>query len=545
MQASRSPVPSPAQSAPVSAHETWLLRELNDASREIHRSLSLDAVLRVVTDSARRIVGSRHAVTSLAGRGDDEPSLAVSSGAAHGHPTHVRASDLGLHAKVCRQNIPMRLTPDQVSASEAWSRLVEDPERSLPPGGWLAAPLVASDGSNLGSIQLTDKADGTFTEADEATLVQLAQMAAVAVENARLYETALDARGRLAWTARVERLRAAELRAVIEAMGDAVFLCDAHGTVRLTNPAADEVFTDRPVRDLDDLLSRFEGGRTGDLSAGPVELRLRQRPRRWMELSRYDVDGPVGSDAAGSDLSGWIVVMRDVTEARDAQAQREAFLGILSHELRTPITTIYAGSKVLAREPRLAGETRNDLAADISSEAERLYRLVEDLLVMSRAERGVLELAWEPILLQRVAVDAMRLEAANWPGTTFTFDAPDDLPAIAGDQTYVEQVVRNLLSNAAKYGPPDATVEVVLTPVDGSIVLRVLDRGAGFGETEGDDLFELFYRSPATAAQHAGAGIGLFVCRRLVEAMDGRIWARPRPGGGSEFGFSLPFWRED
>jgi len=231
--------------------------------------------------------------------------------------------------------------------------------------------------------------------------------------------------------------------------------------------------------------------------------------------------------------------MRDISASRRARAQREAFLGILSHELRTPITTIYAGSKVLAREEPLHSTTRQELAADISAEAERLFRLVEDLLVMTRVERGVLQLANEPVLLQRVLAAAIRLEAAHWPTTRIQMTGPTDLPAVTGDPTYVEQVIRNLLSNAAKYSPHDATVEVRLEDAGDEVIARVLDRGRGFQSAESDDLFELFYRSPATAAQASGAGIGLFVCRRLIIAMGGRIWARPRPDGGAEFGFAL------
>jgi two-component system, OmpR family, sensor histidine kinase KdpD len=237
--------------------------------------------------------------------------------------------------------------------------------------------------------------------------------------------------------------------------------------------------------------------------------------------------------------------MRDITNAREARAQREAFLGILSHELRTPITTIYAGSKVLAREETLDPETRRELATDVSAEAERLFRLVEDLLVMTRIERGVLQLATEPVLLQRVVGAAIRLESAHWPTTRIRLAGPVDLPAVAGDATYVEQVIRNLLSNAAKYSPPDAIVEVRLEANDEEVACRVLDRGRGFQSDETDDLFDLFYRSPSTAAQAAGAGIGLFVCRRLVTSMGGRIWAKPREGGGAEFGFSLGRYLED
>lgn len=237
--------------------------------------------------------------------------------------------------------------------------------------------------------------------------------------------------------------------------------------------------------------------------------------------------------------------MRDVTTARHARAQRDAFLGILSHELRTPITTIYAGSKVLARDEPLDERTWRGLAADISGEAERLFRLVEDLLVMTRVERGGLQLTNEPVLLQRVLAAAIRLEMSHWPETRIRLSESADVPAVGGDATYVEQVARNLLSNAANYSPPGEDIEVHIREEGDDVAVRVLDRGGGFASDEADDLFELFYRSPATAAQASGAGIGLFVCRRLVTAMGGRIWARPRPGGGAEFGFTLRRYTEE
>ena len=222
------------------------------------------------------------------------------------------------------------------------------------------------------------------------------------------------------------------------------------------------------------------------------------------------------------------------------------FRSILSHELRTPITTIYAGSKVLARTAgQDTDELVRDLATDIAAESDRLFRLVEDLLVMTRVERGALNLANEPVLLQRVLTGALRLEEGHWPDARFHLHGPNDVPAVAGDATYVEQVARNLLSNAAKYSPPGDPIEVRLEEAAGEVVVRVFDRGQGFGPGEADDLFELFYRSPSTAAQASGAGIGLFVCRRLITAMGGRIWAHPRPGGGAEFGFALRHYRED
>jgi len=115
---------------------------------------------------------------------------------------------------------------------------------------------------------------------------------------------------------------------------------------------------------------------------------------------------------------------------------------------------------------------------------------------------------------------------------------------VSADPTYVEQVIRNLLSNAAKYGGEGSTVHVSASAGDGEVVVRVLDDGPGFPSAETARLFDLFYRSPGTAATASGAGIGLFVCARLVAAMGGRIWAEPRDGGGAEFGFALPELQE-
>jgi len=119
------------------------------------------------------------------------------------------------------------------------------------------------------------------------------------------------------------------------------------------------------------------------------------------------------------------------------------------------------------------------------------------------------------------------------------------LPAVRGDLTYVEQVVRNLVGNAAKYGGVSEPVELTVEEIGAQVAVRVLDRGPGIGAEEAEDLFELFYRGATTAATASGAGIGLFVCRALVTAMGGRMWAAPRDGGGSEFGFSLPILEID
>jgi signal transduction histidine kinase len=236
---------------------------------------------------------------------------------------------------------------------------------------------------------------------------------------------------------------------------------------------------------------------------------------------------------------------RIAANERRASELRDAFNSIVSHELRTPITAIYGGLKLLARRDRqLDDATRQELVDDLETEADRLYRLVEDLLVLSRSEYGTLERHDDPVAMAHLVRRVVNSEQARWPGVRFEFRA-DTAVTARGDETYVEQVLRNLLSNAAKYSPAGTTVEVIVDEIPEGVRVRVLDSGAGIRAEEVDRLFQLYYRSPETAAKAGGAGIGLFVCRALVEAMGGSIWAAPRLEGGSEFGFVLKRYSED
>jgi two-component system sensor histidine kinase KdpD len=214
---------------------------------------------------------------------------------------------------------------------------------------------------------------------------------------------------------------------------------------------------------------------------------------------------------------------------------------VISHELRTPITTIYGLARVLRqRGDTLDAAARTEAIEDIEAESDRLYRLVEDLLVLSRAERGAMETEAEPINLARLVGPIVDAEAQRHPDRTFIVRVPSGLPLIEAETTYVEQVVRNFLTNAAKYSDPSEPVEVVGEVEDDMVVIRVLDRGIGVDAETAERAFELFFRTKAASRAASGAGIGLFVCRELVHAMGGRTWMRPREGGGTEVGFGLP-----
>jgi signal transduction histidine kinase len=240
-------------------------------------------------------------------------------------------------------------------------------------------------------------------------------------------------------------------------------------------------------------------------------------------------------------LAGPIELAARYAAERRAGLLRDAFVGVISHELRTPITAVYGLSKMLRRRfDSLDPRERMEAIADIEAEADRLQRLAEDLLVLSRAESGRVEMAREPILVGHIARRATEAEAQRWPARRFVIESPTGLPTVLGEDTYVEQVIRNLLTNAAKYSPAGSTIRVVVDAPDGTVRLRILDDGIGIAAEHPERLFDLFYRSSEAARTASGAGIGLFVCRQLVEAMNGRIWAAARPDGGAEFGFELP-----
>ena len=267
-----------------------------------------------------------------------------------------------------------------------------------------------------------------------------------------------------------------------------------------------------------------------------AEIVRGDRSRGTISISSTPVRSADGTIAAA------VATIIDISRRREAEILRDAFIGILSHELRTPITSIYGGSKVLLRErSTLAEETQREILADLAGESERLHRLVENLLVLARVERGVQITGQEPVLLQRLLPKFVAEEARQWPELTIELRSPDDLPTVSGDESFIDQVLRNLLSNAAKYGPPDGTVtiEVEAGPDDAEVRVRVLDEGVGIDDEEASQLFDLFFRSANVQKKAAGSGIGLFVSHNLVAGMGGRMWARGRPEGGSEFGFAL------
>jgi K+-sensing histidine kinase KdpD len=231
-------------------------------------------------------------------------------------------------------------------------------------------------------------------------------------------------------------------------------------------------------------------------------------------------------------------------EARRANDAKDEFLGLMSHELRTPITVIHGGARVLrSRGETIDRETADGLVRDIERESERLSRMLENLLALSRVELDQ-EVVIEPVLLQRL-VPGLLPALSPGQGREVTYTAEGEPEAVAAEPGYIEHILRNLVGNAVKYSPPDAPIDIVLRARAEGAEIAVLDRGFGVSPEEADRIFERFYRSDRTSRLASGAGLGLAVCKRLVEALSGEVWARPREGGGLEVGFSLPAYREE
>jgi signal transduction histidine kinase len=386
-----------------------------------------------------------------------------------------------------------------------------------------------------GAILLATRDPDRHYDGDDILVAQvLAQRSAKAIDNARLHQEVR----RLASD---ERERAAELTQVIGAIGEGIVLFDGQGRVRTQNVAAERMLGG-PLVDWEDLQRRLSPSEPPLppplVEYGPAEHQLAASPSPWLELSAYPLPHTDGREPA---TRGSVMIARDVTAFRQGQSLREAFLSLLSHELRTPVTSIYAAATVLGkRADQLDPATRSDILADIVGESDRLFRLIEDLLVLARFDEGLI-LSGEPSLLQRVVPSVVDAERIRWPQAGFNVQSGRDLPAVAGDETSIQQIVRNLLSNGVKYGPVGQEILVDIREESDGVAVRVLDRGPGIPADEAESLFRPFFRGPSTSGGTAGAGIGLFVCRRLIEAMGGRIWAVARSDGpGSEFGFWLP-----
>jgi two-component system sensor histidine kinase KdpD len=223
----------------------------------------------------------------------------------------------------------------------------------------------------------------------------------------------------------------------------------------------------------------------------------------------------------------------------ETEKLRSSLLSSVSHDLRTPLAAITgASSSLLETGDRLDSATRRELLETIGEEANRLNRLVHDLLDMSRLESGSVKarMEWHP--LEEILGAALAHIGKIFPDRQILTRLPDTLPMVSVDDVLIEQVLVNLLDNAGKYSPRDTPIEVAAWVEDSAIVVEVVDNGPGVDPEDMEHVFEKFYRGKRPRGR--GVGLGLAICRGFVEAHGGRIWVENRSTGGASFRFTLP-----
>lgn len=227
---------------------------------------------------------------------------------------------------------------------------------------------------------------------------------------------------------------------------------------------------------------------------------------------------------------------REAERAR--AAEHEVLLGVLAHELRTPITTIYAGSAVLARDDDLLPAMRRELASDVYAEAARLFRAVEDLLVLTRLEHDAVRVTREPISLIRAVDAGTQIEAVRWPGLRIMLRLDGTPPPVAADPNALAHALRNLIGNVGWRAAGPADLEIAVGAHDKQVECRLLDRTGTLSAQDRKGLFDLPAADPLPGA--LSPGIAMYVASRLIDAMRGKTWVTEAEGGAVEIGFSLP-----
>ncbi len=278
-------------------------------------------------------------------------------------------------------------------------------------------------------------------------------------------------------------------------------------------------------------------GRVGVLALHPSELSRLTDPDERQLLETFA--GLIGSALERTQLAE--EARRSRLRAETEQL-RNALLSSLSHDLRTPLGVVTgATSALLDRSAPLDEATRRQLLETAHEEAQRLNRLVRNLLDMTRLEAGALKVQKDAQPIEEVIGAALNRMDDRLRGRAIKTDIPAELPLVPLDSVLIEQVLINLLENATKYTPAGSPLDIAARASDGAtneVEIEVADRGPGVAREDTERVFDKFYR--VKEGEGGGVGLGLTICRGIIKAHGGRIWVEPRPGGGASFRFTLP-----
>jgi signal transduction histidine kinase/ActR/RegA family two-component response regulator len=408
----------------------------------------------------------------------------------------------------------------------------------------------------LGTMLLATTGPGRRYSKDDVDFAfALAGRAALAVRNARLVRQLAEERDRH----RIERMesdrRFAELQAVFDWNPNGIALFDAGGVLRMASHRIEEIFG-IPLRALygqryeeiyrrkleqaipkgrEEMLARVQRIFADQSARSEDEIELERPRHRWLTRSTVPVRG------ISAEYLGRLVVYTDITEQRELDRQRSDFLTVAAHELRTPLTPLSMYLQSIDRRLARGQVVEGELVTKARRQVERLGRLVEDLLDVSRLESRRMRVRFEDVDLNQL-VDAVVTDfRAQTRNHDMALHRASAAVLVQGDHERLEQVLVNLLQNAMKYSPQGGPILVTVDRTEGEARVSVKDAGIGIPEEEHAKLFQRFFRAAnATTRHYSGLGIGLFVSNEIVQRHGGRFEVQSEVEKGSTFTFYLP-----
>ena len=237
-----------------------------------------------------------------------------------------------------------------------------------------------------------------------------------------------------------------------------------------------------------------------------------------------------------------LAILRDFTQQKEIEQLQRDFVSIVSHELRAPLTAIKGFAKTLVlKDEELAPEIRREFLSTVNEQAERLARLVDDLLQVSWIDAKRVRVEWTEVDLDAIVHDLMAQFHSKWGSRRVIIDTARGLPFLRADRAKLEEILINLIDNAIKYSPQWTPVRISARVVGDEIEVAIQDRGIGIAPDDAAQLFQKFHRVSTPATRDiGGTGLGLYIVKGLIEAHGGRVWVESVPDAGSTFAFTLP-----
>lgn len=404
----------------------------------------------------------------------------------------------------------------------------------------IGLPLMVAN-TLIGVLLVFRNYAAPFGPDERKVLQSFADQAAIAVQNARLYEQAVSEQRRL--------------DAILDGSADGILIMDAaHKIMRWNRALARLTGLPGPQavgQTHDDLINWAERKPGPDLEEAEANgWPLAQTSTLYVEGDLKRSDGttvavgityaPIFGDR--TQLVNIVANIRDITHFREAEELKSTFISVISHELKTPVSLIKGYANTLRRpDAKWNKQTIEDSLEVIEEEADRLAALIENLLDASRLQAGGLVLERNAVMLDRLASDLAEKFAIQTDRHQIKVDFSDNFPAVIGDEERLLQVFTNLLSNAIKYSPQGGDIVIAGTAQPSTVTISISDNGPGIPSYEIDRVFDRFHRAKTPdTARTAGAGLGLYLARELVTAHNGLIWVESQPGQGATFYVQLP-----